>query len=593
LAQRADEHLQQDFEAAQKAQQAGDLDTAAQEYEAAIKINPQIAELYANLGLIYYAQSKFSDAAVALTTAAKVKPGLPGVTLWLGISDIKLGEPARALPLLRAAVRENPKDLQAERFYGTALWDTGETYPAIDQLAKTCMLFPTDTDSRFVLAETYRKAANHEIETVLAASSKTPFQHQVFGDIYRDQHAWVRATAHYRQALKLDPAWKDAHLGLGEIALAQNMLPEAAAEFQQELKLDPESAEARALLAKIDLLHGQAQPAIHLLEQAIQRSPYGALAVFEFDLSPSAIPSSDTVASQLTQSSEELHAMPVGAARSLALAIVDAQIAHAKLRSDVQNYQGLLPMPSSAQNAFAQAEEDAALGRYQPAQAQLRHWLEIHPNDVKARYLLARVLKQLSLESSNQVIAMDPQSPRVHQLLGKNYADLSEDAKALAEYRLAEQANPSLPDIHYEIGHLQWQFGDLNDALAEFHKELAIDPYHAEANGEIGSILLIQNQPQDAIPYLRAALHIDPFFTLVHQQLGKAYVMLKQYDRAEPELEIAAKSDLDGSVHYQLWLLYRAEGRKDDAARAIVRCKELRDQDAGEAQNLARETVAP
>ncbi|MGB0122039.1 MAG: hypothetical protein WBP63_01315, partial [Silvibacterium sp.] len=89
------------------------------------------------------------------------------------------------------------------------------------------------------------------------------------------------------------------------------------------------------------------------------------------------------------------------------------------------------------------------------------------------------------------------------------------------------------------------------------------------------------------------ALRIDPSLTVAHQQLGKAYVMLKDYKKAEPELEKAAATDLDGSVYYQLWILYRAEGRKDDAARAIEHCQQLRAQNTGEAQNLARGTVAP
>ncbi len=593
--QSADERLQQHFAAAQKAQQAGNLDDAAREYRAAIKINPEIAELYANLGLVYYAQSRFSDSAAALVTAAKLKPGLPGVTLWLGINDIKLGEPAKAVALLREAVHQNPNDLQAERFYGTALWDAGETFPAIDQMRKSCAMFASDIDSSFALAEMYRKAATHEMEAALAASSGTPFLHQVYGDIYRDQRSWVRATAHYRQALKQDPSWKGAHLGLGELALAQKMLPEAESEFQQELKLDSDSVEARALLAQINLLRGKTQSAMQLLSEAIQRSPYRALAAFRFDHDPTGTTFAvdDATASQLNQVSADVQAMPASTARSLALAIVDNELGRPAIQSDLKNYHELLPEPLSASSALVQAEMNAAIGRLEPAETQLRSWLKAHPDDAKARYLYARVLKQLSQEASDRVIAINPASPRVHQLLGQIYADRSEEDKALAEYKIVEQSNPSLPGIHYEIGHLQWQFGDRENALSEFHKELAIDPYHAEANGEIGSILLIENQPEAAIPYLETALRIDPTLTMAHQQLGRAYIMLKQYQKAEPELKKVSASDLDGSVYYQLWLVYRAQGRTEDAAQAIDRCQKLRAQNASEVQNLARGTVAP
>lgn len=594
LGQSTDERLQQHFEAAQRAQQAGDLDTAAREYQSAIHLSPRVAELYANLGLIYYAQSKFSDSAAVLREAAKLKPELPGVSLWLGINDVKLGEPAKAVLLLREAVRQNPKDLQAERFYGEALWNSGEIFPAIDQLTKTCGMFPSDTDSFFVLSETYRKAADHEMESVLAASTGKPFLHQVYGDIYREQYAWIRAAAHYREALKQDPAAKGAHLGLGEASLAQNKLPEAEAEFRQELSVDPDSVEAQARLAEIDLLQARTQTALELLEPAIQGSPYRALAVFEFNRSLADASANGTAdASHPAQAEADLQSAPQSAARSLALAILDAYLAKPALKDDLETYEASLPKTNTTHNAIEQTEADIALGRFHSAYIELRAWLIAHPNDVKMRYRFARVLKQLSLQAAAHVIDMDPESPRVHQLLGQMYADRLEDDKALAQYKLAEQANPSMPDIHYQVGHLEWQFGDRDNALAEYHKELAINPYHAEADDEIGSILLVLNQPQDAIPYLEAALRIDPTLMVAHQQLGKAYAMLKDYKHAEPELQRASTTDLDGSVYYQLWKVYRAEGKIQEAEQAIARCQALRDQNESEAQNQTRGTVTP
>jgi tetratricopeptide (TPR) repeat protein len=519
---------------------------------------------------------------------------LPGVTLWLGINDVKLGEPARAVLLLREAVRQNAKDLQAERFYGQALWNSGETFPAIDQLTKTCGMFPSDTDSFFVLSETYRKAADHEMESVLAASTGKPFLHLVYGDIYREQHAWIRAAAHYREALKQDPAAKGAHLGLGEVSLAQNKLPEAEAEFYQELSVDPGSVEAQARLAEVALLQGKTQAALELLKPAIQRSPYRALAVFEFHRNAADVSGSNIAeTSQATQAAADLQSASPSAARSLAMAILDAYLAKPAMKDDLEAYEAFLPKTNNAHNAIEQIEADVALGRLHPAYIELRAWLSAHPSDITARYMFARVLKQLSVETAAHVIDMDPESPRVHQLLGQMYIDRREEDKALAEYKLAEQANPSMPDIHYQVGHLEWQFGDRDNALAEYHKELAINPYHAEANDEIGSILLILNQPQDAIPYFEAALRIDPALMMAHQQLGKAYAMLKDYKHAEPELQRASTTDLDGSVYYQLWKVYRAEGKTQEAAQAIARCQTLRDQNASEAQNQARGTVAP
>jgi tetratricopeptide (TPR) repeat protein len=592
-AQSAESKAEQHFAAAQQAQQAGLLDKAAQEYQAVLKVEPNVAEVYANLGLVYYAQSRFSESSDALAAAAKLKPGLEGVNLWLGVDYIKLGQPAKSVPLLQKAVRLAPTDLKAQRWLGTALWDSGQKTAAIEQLVKTTGLFPADLDSYSALGEAYRKAGDDELESVLAAASGTPLVHQIYADIYRDQHAWVRAAAHEREALKQDPAWKDAHLGLGLIHLAQNQLAEAKSEFNEELRVDPASAAARTHLAELALLNGDSASAMPLLQRAVQLSPYRSLASLDLKSLSSGDPGPDAATfAHLQQSKQELQNGPHDAPSALALAIIDRRLSASALSHDIETFDSLVEKPV-AMDTYHRAVNDADRDKYREAETLLRTWIASHPADLHARYLFAQMLKQLSLQTLNHMVAIDPDSPRVHQMLGQTYAERSEEDKALAEYRLVEKAEPSLPGIHYEIGHLLWQFGDREKALTELHRELELNPYHAEANGEIGSILVVQNQPAEAIPFLRTALKLDPSLQLAHQQLGKAYTMQKDYGNAEKELLLAAKSDVDGSAHYQLWVVYRAEGRKEEAAKAIEICQKIRSGRLAETPNASREAVAP
>jgi cytochrome c-type biogenesis protein CcmH/NrfG len=65
-AQDADAEAAQHFAAAHQAQDAGNLDLAAQEYLAVIRLRPEVAEAYASLGLVYNAQGKFAESARAL-----------------------------------------------------------------------------------------------------------------------------------------------------------------------------------------------------------------------------------------------------------------------------------------------------------------------------------------------------------------------------------------------------------------------------------------------------------------------------------------------------------------------------------------------
>lgn len=274
LAQDADSEALQHFAAAHKAQDAGDLDLAAQEYLAVIRLRPGVAEAYASLGLVYNAQGKFAESQKALGKAEKLKPGLPGVSLYLGIDYEKRRQAAQAVPHLVEAVRQEPANKQALTWLGRALWDDGQTQAALEQLRKTAQLFPSDPALLLDLGEAYRKAADLGIERVLRGAEGKPLLHQVYGDIYKDERAWENAVAHYYRALEEDPRWQGAHFGIGEVALRREKLDVAEQEYRKELELNPSSASAMARLAEIAMLQGK--PALPLFSQAIHAGGYQA-----------------------------------------------------------------------------------------------------------------------------------------------------------------------------------------------------------------------------------------------------------------------------------------------------------------------------
>src|ERR1700733_12001922 len=180
-AQDADAEAARHFAAAHQAQDAGNLDLAATEYLAVIRLRPEVGEAYASLGLVYNAQGKFAESARALAKAEKLKPGLPGVSLYLGIDYEKQRQAALAVPRLLEAVRLEPSNKEAHTWLARALWDDGRTEAAFEQLRQTALLFPSDPALLLDLGEAYRKAADLGIERALNRSSGTPLLHPVYG----------------------------------------------------------------------------------------------------------------------------------------------------------------------------------------------------------------------------------------------------------------------------------------------------------------------------------------------------------------------------------------------------------------------------
>ena len=566
-AQDADAEAAQHFAAAHKAQDAGNLDLAAREYLAVIHLRPDVAEAYASLGLVYNAQGKFGESARALGKAEKLKPALPGVSLYLGIDYEKQRQAALAVPKLLEAVRLEPSNKEAHTWLARALWDDGRTEAAFEQLRQTASLFPSDPALLLDLGEAYRKAADLGIERVLNHSSGTPLLHQVYGDIYKDEHAWENALAHYYRALDQDPHWQGAHFGLGEVAFHREKLDAAALEYHRELEANPGSAASLARLAEIALLQGKTGEALPLFSSAIRVSGYQAANAMGL---PRPYPAasedlSEAAQAQLRAGLPGLEGAPASPSRSLALALVQARLGNTDAsRAAWDDFVSNAPHANPS-DAYARGLDNFNRQNFEKAAGDLNAWLKLHPNDGKADYLLARTYRNLSLSTLEQLLATAPDSYAAHELLAQTYQNAEQDAKAVAEYKVVENIAPSLPGVHFSIGHLLLKTGQQQEALAELEAELRINPEHGGANAEMGTILLNQQQAAKAIPHLEKALQADPDQWATYRDLGKAYYMQKDFPKAEAALQQAVRHDPEGQAHFQLALVYRSLGKKEAA----------------------------
>src|SRR5450432_2678519 len=93
---------------AQQTQASGDLVTATRKYEAIIKLQPQMAEAYANLGNLYYQQGQTERAKAAYLKAIAKKPELTGPHFLLGVICFGEHDYSGALDhLLKAAATQS------------------------------------------------------------------------------------------------------------------------------------------------------------------------------------------------------------------------------------------------------------------------------------------------------------------------------------------------------------------------------------------------------------------------------------------------------------------------------------------------------
>jgi Flp pilus assembly protein TadD len=111
----------------------------------------------------------------------------------------------------------------------------------------------------------------------LAVSEGSNFQssvaHYNLGKTVGSRGNLTEAIEHYRQALKIDPAYAKAHNNLGNALLVRGEVEEAIEHYRQALKVDPDHAKAHYNLGAALASRGDLAEAIEHFRQAVRIDP--------------------------------------------------------------------------------------------------------------------------------------------------------------------------------------------------------------------------------------------------------------------------------------------------------------------------------
>ncbi len=115
------------------------------------------------------------------------------------------------------------------------------------------------------------------------------------------------------------------------------------------------------------------------------------------------------------------------------------------------------------------------------AAEQLQELRKLAPDDPEYAYELGVVYRNLSKSAFERMQSVAPQSARVEQMFGEQYAISGETAKAIAAYGRAIAADPGLPGSHLALALIYLRQQKRQQALAEVDRELALSPESAAA----------------------------------------------------------------------------------------------------------------
>jgi len=218
------------------------------------------------------------------------------------------------------------------------------------------------------------------------------------------------------------------------------------------------------------------------------------------------------------------------------------------------------------------------LGQEREAMQILQAAADRWPEDVEVLYNLGIVYTRLMTNAYKKMAEIDPDSYRVHQLLGASYEARRETKKAIEEYKLAIQKKPDFAGLHHSLGNIYWKEGDLQQAEREFLEELRIAPENYLVTWKLGNTYLLNKQYDLAFQYLEKAIRQRPDLGQAHRDMGKALLQTDgDLTRATAHLKkVTELAPEEPTTHYLLAQVYRKQGKRAEQATELAIFEKLR-----------------
>jgi tetratricopeptide (TPR) repeat protein len=269
-----DPRIQQLEMEAKAAATKGDEAAAAEKYEAMLEIDPHLAPVYYDLGVLYVRLGEYPKAVTILRKGLQIDPGMHSPAALLGISLYQMGEYAEARPELDTAVRAAPKDINLELFLVKDLMALEEYDAAESHLADLAKRAPDNQEIWYLLGTVHLDLSRAAFAKLDAIDPNSSLAHEIKGDVKSDMQDYDGALAEYEKVVQMAPNEPGAHYKLGNVYWKLIDWPNAKREFEAELANNPGNCNAQWKLGNILLeQHVSPDQALANIDKALSICP--------------------------------------------------------------------------------------------------------------------------------------------------------------------------------------------------------------------------------------------------------------------------------------------------------------------------------
>ncbi len=559
----------------------------------AVAFHPEIAELRANLGLMYYQTGRDEKAIETFREAIRLKPTLFVPNLFLGLDYLKLKRFKVAIPYLKQAAISNPADIQPQLGLAQAYAGTGNTHLAIGSYLRASKIDPAKADTWYHLGVSYLEQVESDARILFTRHRNSAYLQALIADTFSEQRALIQSDQSYKELLAMPKFPAGTHASYGFVLSTHHDLAGAEREFNAELATDPGSLMAKLGLARLHLEQGATGESAREIEDIfktdagflrsnavgfnaaltqqnrseLQRAVEERRAAGEISEEMAALFRNDAGDNSGPRPSSPESGTPVQSTKSISkaaglyangrygdcTALLASRFSLLQAK-DLQLLAGCAYSTGDYQNAFAAATKLAANPATEP----------------EGLYWETKSAEQLATEALARASELDSNSPKLHVLLGDTYRQRKSFPEAEQEYRKALTLNPDDTGGLFGLSLALLADGQTNGALRQVQAALEKNPDDPELNAVMGEILCARSDFAGAEGYLKKSLNTKPeYVPHVHALLGKVYAQTNRTQQAISELKLALPVDKDGHLHYQIARLYLKVGDQGSAKQAF------------------------
>ena len=458
------------------------------------------------------------------------------------------GDDKAAIIQLKNALQKNPDDPDARYLLGVIYNKTGDSQSAEKELRKALSLGMSPSkvlpalgqamlnlgQFQQVLDDTKELSANKssaEISTLRGSASLA------LGKV-------TEAKGLFEQALKENPNFSDALIGLAKYSLSEKNI-EAAMDFsEQAVTRNPENADA--WLFKGDLLRAQGKndPALAAYDQVVKLKPNSASAYL------------NKAFIEIGTGKFEAANADIDAARKVAPGILTVFYTQALLdfnqgkhTAALESLQQILSKaPDHMPSVLLAGAVQFALGSMPQAEQHLKFYLDKEPGNLYARKLLASVLLK-NRETQRAIAVLGPALKNVQQdaqlfsLAGEAYMQAKDFAKATEYFEKASNIAPENAMLHTALSMSKLGQGDASRAVAELERATKLDPKSAPAGILLTMTHLRLREFDKALATAKTLEKEYPDNPLIHNLKGGIYLNKKDTANARASFEKALSLD--------------------------------------------------